>query len=146
MSTDFPTLIKKNPGMMFVISYFVIKIVNAIVIYFANMWFPENVVLGTVSLSPLWAILLTSGALSLFTVLMMPFLTQFELMQGRDLKPVEMMVVYFFINFFGLWVLTRFSEVFGMGVTSWLVVAILALFLDIIQGMVMMQIEMQRKK
>ncbi len=146
MAKDVKTITDRNPGMMFVLSFFLVSAVNAVVFYLANMWFPQQIVVGTYSLSFAWAILLSSGALSLFTILILPFLKEWEITQKRDMKPAEMMGVYLVINFVGLWLLTRFSEVFGIGVRSWLVVLTLAVVLDFLQGMVMMQVEQMRKK
>ena len=39
-----------NPGMMLVISYVTLLITNVIVLYLAQMWFPQYLVLGTMSL------------------------------------------------------------------------------------------------
>ena len=135
-----------STGMMFNISLFLVAVVNLVVFYLANMFFPENIVLGTISLTASWALILTSTALSLITVIMMPFLRMWEMNQKRDMKPAEMIGVYFVINFVGLWLLTRASDVFGLGVTSWIVVLLLAVVLDFAQGMVMMQVDQMRKK
>lgn len=133
-----------NPGMMFFISFVIVAILNYLVIWVANMWFPMNVVLGTVSLSAGWAAALFSGTLSLLTVLFLPFMTMWEQRMKRNFAPHEMMLVYLVFNFVSVWLITRKSEVFGVGVTSWLVVLGLALVLDILQGMVMMQVEKWR--
>ncbi|MDQ5951021.1 MAG: hypothetical protein QG639_298 [Patescibacteria group bacterium] len=133
-----------NPGMMFVISFFTVALINFLVIWLANLWFPTNVVVGNVSLTPAWAAMLFGSALSLLTVLFLPFVTVWEQRIKRDLKPQEMMLLYLVFNFVSVWLLTRKSEVFGVGVTSWLVVLVLAVVFDIFQGLVMMQIEKWR--
>jgi hypothetical protein len=135
-----------NPGMMFVISFVLVALVNFVVIWFANKWFPNNVVVGTAALTPFWATLLFAGALSLLTVLFIPFLTWWEMMRKRNFAPHEMMIVYLLFNFASVWFITRKAEVFGVGVTSWMVVLGLALVLDIFQGLVMMQVEKWRLK
>lgn len=137
---------KKDIGMMFTISFFVVTLVNAIVFYLAHMWFPANVVLGTMSLSQTWAVLLGAGTLSLFTLLIMPFLRVIEMKRRKILSPAEMLRAYFVINFIGLWLITRASDIFGIGVSSWTIVLGLALVLDFAQGMVMMKIDQMSKK
>jgi hypothetical protein len=77
-------------------------------------------------------------------MLTMPFFTEWEHRRGKVLSSAEWSVSYFFVNFIGLWIITRFAEVFGLGVTSWMVVAGLALALDIAQGIVMMKLEKWR--
>lgn len=139
------TIFKANPGLMFTLSFVLVAIVNMVVIHFVNMWFPGNVVLGTMSLTRTWALVLSSSVLSMLTVLVMPFLTQQELLQKRDFNPMEMIAIYLVLNFVFVWLLTRASEVFGLGVSSWLVVLALAAVMDFAQGMVMMQVEKLRK-
>lgn len=128
---------KKNPGMMFVMTFFIVGVINALIIYLANMFFPSQVVLGTYSLSFFWAILLPAFTLSLVTVLALPFITQIEMMREKEFSPIEYIVVYMGINFTTLWLLTRSSQVFGLGVSSWIVVLLLAAVLNFLQGGVM---------
>ncbi len=145
MAKEMNVSTKENPGMMFVISFAVVALINFIVFYLGNMFFPQNIVLGTMNIPSGWAILLSGIFLSMFTVLMMPFLTEWENRRGSDMSPMELMAVYLLINTVGLWLLTRKSEFFGLGVSSWFVVVILAIILDLVQGMVMMQIDTTRK-
>ena len=133
-----------NPGMMFDISFVIVAILNAIVIALAGAWFPNSIVMGTVDMTSTWAIILFGSVLSLATVLFLPFMTVIEKNLKRELKPMEMMIIYFVFNFISIWLITRKSEIFGVGVTSWMVVLWLALVLDIVQGVVMMQVEKWR--
>ena len=136
----------KNPSMMFVISFVVVAIVSAIMIAVANMLFPQQLVLGTYSVPATWAIVLCGSAVSLLTLLAMPFIREWEMRRGKDASPAEMFAVYFAVNLVAVWLLTRKSEIFGMGVSSWVVVVGLAVVLDIVQGIVMMQVDKMRKK
>jgi hypothetical protein len=114
--------------MMLVISFFTLFGVNAVLLYLANMFFPQYIVLGTQS----------------FLVLLLPFATILERKLGRELKPQEWIAGYFIANLVGLWTLARFSDQFGMGLSAWYVAAGLAVVLDLVQGMVMMQFEKMR--
>lgn len=134
----------QNPGMILVISYAVIYLVNVLVLSFANMYYPEQVVLGTMSMDRTWAILHSMGTLSLLLVFAIPFIHEIEKMKGRELTSLEWMVKYYALNFVGLWIITRFSDQFGLGVTSWMVIAVLAAVLDFFQGMAMMGLEKLR--
>jgi len=142
---EFSQLLKRNPGMNMVVSFKLVALVNIIVIWLANMLVPSNVVLGTMSLTPLWALVLSASVLSWFTVVLIPVIHEWEFRQKRDLTPVQWMAAYLVINFVGLWLLTRVSDIFGLGVSSWLIVLVLAAVLDFAQGMVMMQVERIRQ-
>jgi len=127
-----------NPSMKFVMTFFVMAAVNAVVIFLANMFFPSQVVLGTMSISHTWAVVLSAGTLAWFTMLFFPLVKSWELSKKRNLTPTEMMAAYLVINFVGLWSVTRVSELFGLGLSSWVVVLILAVVLDFLQGMAVM--------
>jgi hypothetical protein len=139
------SILARNPGLIYSISFLLIAAVNAVVIYVANMWFPEQVVLSTMSISHGWAVALSAGMISLLTVLVMPLFREIEEMKGRDLTPAEMIAGYLVINFLAVWLVTRVSEIFGLGVSSWMVVLALAAVLDLAQGIVMMGFESVRK-
>lgn len=136
----------QNPGILFVMMFVIIMAVNAVIIHLANGMYPTQVVLGTISLSYFWALMLSSGVLSLLTTFAFPFISDFARQMRHMLSPIEMIVVYFVVNFVGLWFVTRVSQVFGLGVSSWMVVLVLAAVLDFVQGMAMMLLEKVRTK
>lgn len=114
--------------------YLVTFTVNALVLYVANMLFPKNVVLGNMSLSMPWAIILSSGALAILGILAVPVIEYAQEKMG----PFEMMHwigAYLVINFASIWVITRFAEQFGFGISAWWVGLILAGVTDFLQGM-----------
>jgi len=96
------------------------------------------------SLSLWWALIISSSVISLATVFSMPFINHVETTRQKLWSPAELMGMYFVINFFIIWLLGRVSEVFGLGVSSWLVVLVLAIILDFLQGTVMMMVEKMR--
>lgn len=145
MATSFKSLKERNPGMIFVLSFVVTAIASSLVIYLANMFFPMQVVLGTLTISPLWAVLLVSAKLAIIVTLAWPFLIEWELRSGKELTPFQMLGSYFIINFIAVWVTTRFAEIFGMGVSSWIVIVVLAAVLDIVQGIGMMMLDNMTK-
>ena len=51
------------------------------------------------------------------------------------------MLLYFIVNALGLWFITRFAEQFGIGASSWKVIVVVALLLDMAQGMAMMALQ-----
>lgn len=133
-----------NPGMMLVISYALTLVVSVLVLRLASLWFPQHIVLGTISLTAGWALWLSMGALALITTLAIPFFTEWEHRRKKILTPQDWTVGYAVVNFAALWLITRFSNVFGLGVTSWMIVAALALALDFAQGLAMMKLEKWR--
>lgn len=141
MSTDMTSLRTSNPQMVVFLTYLTLLGVNAAVIYLAHLLFPTMVVLGTVSLTVGWAVALAASKLALINTFALPWLTQWELSRKKELSPAEMIGVYLVINFLGLWAISRFADVFGLGLSSWLVVLVLAAVLDVIQGAAMMTLE-----
>lgn len=136
-----------HPNMMMVITFFATFIVSALVVYGAHLVFPTHVVLGTQSMSPHWALIHSIGTLSLLLTLVMPFMTEYEKLKGKILTPIDWMTAYLLFNVLGLWLITRYSDQFGLGVTSWVVIICLAVVLDFLQGMVMMMVgELTKKK
>ncbi len=127
--------------MTLVITYGVLLAVNAVVLYLANMFYPKQVVLGTHSLSLVWAILLSMGTLALINTFAIPFAHMIENRRGRMLSSKEWMIKYFFLDFFGLWVISHFSQQFGLGISMWYVSAVLAIVLDVVQGIAMMALQ-----
>lgn len=134
------TLIQ-NPGMMLVLTYFILFTVNSLVVYLASVFLPGNVVLGTQHITTGWALIHSMGTLALVNTFAIPFIREYENRRGRMLSNLEWMVDYFLINLVGVWVLARFAEQLGFGIRSWVVALFLAIVLDLAQGMVMMQVE-----
>ena len=126
--------------MMLVITYGALFAVNALVVYAANMFFPQYVVLGTATISLALAIVLSMGTLALIDTLAIPFIHEIEKLKKRMLTPMEWMIKYLILNFLGLAVITRFSYQFGLGVSSWYMIAALAIVLDLVQGIAMMEL------
>jgi hypothetical protein len=133
-----------NPGMIMFFSYIILAIANAIVLYFAQRWFPQDIVLGTAHLTEMWAIKLSMGKLALINVFAIPFFREWEERRGKMLGQKERLVGYFLVNFVGLWLISRWANIFGLGVTSWTVVAGLALAMNVVQGAGMIWLEKWR--
>lgn len=134
----------KNPGLMLVFTYVVLFIVNSIVVYLANRWYPQAVVLGTASITAGWALIHSMGTLALIATFAIPFMRWYEDMKGKMLTSKQWMIKYFILNFVGVWLIARFADNLGLGVSSWRVVAVLALVLDFAQGFAMMRLEEYR--
>lgn len=131
-----------DPGLVLAATYAVLLAVNSLTVAIANALFPANVVLGTNSIS--WAMSL-AHSMTYLTVLgtfAIPLVRQYERSRGgRMFTPPEWMALYFVLNFAGIWLVSRFADQIGLGVSSWFVVLVLAAVLDALQGMAMMQLE-----
>lgn len=125
-------------GMTLVVSTFILFFVNAVVLFIAHMIAPHAYVLGTHSLDMWWAIKLSMGELALLGGLVMPFVGMVEKNRQRIFSPIEWSTLYLIVDVIGLWVISRFSEQYGLGVSSWMAILPLAVALDVVQGVVMM--------
>src|SRR3989344_5523351 len=104
----------ETTALQMVKNYLFLLPANALVIYLANLMFPNNVVLGNMSLSLWWAICLSAGKLTLIAVLATPLIEAAAKMQKRVLSTMDWMLAFL------------------------VVVLIMAVVLDIVQGVVMM--------
>ncbi|OGJ37693.1 MAG: hypothetical protein A2383_02230 [Candidatus Pacebacteria bacterium RIFOXYB1_FULL_39_46] len=130
-----------NPEMRMVISYLSLFLTNVIVLWLAVRWFPQYIVLGTIGLTVTWALCLSMGKLALIDAFALPFFHEWEKQRGKKMSNVNWLVGYFLINFAGIWIITRFAEVFGLGITSWMVAGWLALVLSLVQGLMMTRLK-----
>lgn len=144
MPKQVQTKLRENSGIWYNLMLVAMVVVNMVVLYGANMWFPEHVVVGTQSLTVAWGLFLSSSALAVLGMLFMPVATYWESMMGRNLKPMEMMGLYFVENVVGLWLVTRVSDIFGLGVSSWMVILALAVVMDLLQGVAGVMLEKVR--
>ena len=136
---------KSNPNGHMSIMFFLVWIVNMLVILLANALFPNNIVLGTMSLTPTVALVLSSGVLAWAITLAMPIFTEIEIRKQMVLTPQHWLIGYLLLNFIFLWVVARFADALGLGISSWFVVLILAAVLDFVQGMTIMAYGQARK-
>lgn len=115
-------------------------VLNSLVIWLANRLFPSQVVLGTAHFTLGWAVFHSMIMLSLIGTLVVPLFEWKQAMMGRSLTNKDWMVGYLAVNFIGIWVISRFSEQFGLGISAWWVGLLLAAAFDFVQGMGMMPV------
>ncbi|MBI4099874.1 hypothetical protein HY440_02600 [Candidatus Microgenomates bacterium] len=135
-----------NPGLMLFATFVGLFVTNSVIIYLANSFFPGFVVLGTLAFTPVWAVFHSMLVLTLIDTFTIPFVHLYEKSRGKMFSSTEWMVAYFFVNLAGIWGVARFSEQFGLGIKSWLVAVALAIVLDFVQGVVMMQLQKLQPK
>ena len=93
---------------------------NGILIYLANQIFPSKFVLGSLKLTFVAAILISSFALTLFLELV-----SMVLVKKRKIKldNKNRFTIFWIANFIGLWLIARFAPFTGFGVVkfTWLI-------------------------
>lgn len=130
--------VQAQHGLMMFYSFIALFTTNVLVLMVANALFPSQIVLGTYSISYGWALYHSMLELTLINVFVMPFVTFYEWKKGVIFTPIQWMTTYFVVNTIALWSISRFAENLGFGVSSTLVVVLLAAAFDWVQGIVMM--------
>lgn len=130
--------VQATHGLMMFYTFLTLMVVNVLVVMLANALFPAQVVLGTFSITAPWALYHSMLLLTVISVFVMPFVTLYEWKKSVVFTPMQWMSTYFVVNTLALWVITRFADNLGLGVSSWVVVVLLAAALDWVQGMAMM--------
>ncbi|MEN8252886.1 MAG: hypothetical protein ABFQ62_00700 [Patescibacteria group bacterium] len=136
MKTSFKQLLT-----MFV-SFF---LVQSAIVYLASMLFADQVVLGTHLYSPLQGLLQSMFVLTLIMVGAMPVI---ELVLKRykiKFQDKHWLLLYFVINTVAIWVVARFAEQLGFGISSWLVAVILGLIFGVDQALIVKKISSKLK-
>lgn len=105
-------------------------VINALLLYFANMLYPMYFVLGNAYFGVLSAALVASLVWTLLVWNAMPLSKWLKIKEKEALK---MAAFYLVVNFIALWVIARFSLMFGFGVASFKWVGALAFMANILQ-------------
>lgn len=125
-------------GINLLFTFFILMVVNVVVLMLANLLAPDHVVLGTYSITPWWATYHSMFKLTVVATLFMPLVTYFEWKYKTTFSPKQWLMTYFVVNLVMIWEITRFAENIGFGVSSFLVVVILAAVFNLAQGSAMM--------
>ncbi|MGD9129139.1 MAG: hypothetical protein PVJ09_01460 [Candidatus Woesebacteria bacterium] len=112
-------------------------LVHSVIIYVASMWFKEAVILGTHVFSPIAALVNSMITFTLIVVAATPVIEFISEQLKIKLTCLHWSVLHFFINAGALWLVARFAEQLGMGISSWKVVVVLALVFDLAQALLM---------
>jgi uncharacterized membrane protein YvlD (DUF360 family) len=125
-------------GLNMIYTFITMMVVNTLMLAIANSLAPNQVVLGTYSISYWWAIYHSMFKLSVIATLFMPLITYYEWKNKTTFTPKQWMMTYFVVNVVALWSITRYAENLGFGVSSWVVVVVLAFVFNFVQGMAML--------
>lgn len=131
MEAELPTTSSRQMAMIF----FVQLIVNSLVVWIANMIFPNLIVLGNANSNLWWSIFHSMIMLSLVGTLFIPAFEFWQAKRQSTLTTKDWMIGYLVINFVTIWIISRFSEQFGLGIAAWWIGLILAVVLDTVQGL-----------
>lgn len=126
--------VQVQTGLTILYSFVVLLLANTLVLLLANLFFPTHVVLGTFSLSPIWSLYLATTQLTVVTTFMIPLVYYHEWKRSKQYSDKEWMLVYFLANVILVWILARFADKLGFGISSWFVALVLGFALDLVQG------------
>lgn len=132
------TSLINSTGLILPLSFFVLLAVNYLVLSLANILFPEQIVLGTASLTRTWSLLLSASTLTILNTFMIPVVHYHEQIRGSMYSNKEWLLSYFLINFVGLWLIARLADNLGLGLSTWWVALLLATALDWLQALGML--------
>lgn len=118
-----------------VMMYLSFFIANSLVILAGNTVAPQLVALGTDSITPMAALVQSMLVFSLLTVAFVPLIELISQYYALKLQDKHWIVLFFFINAIALWVTARFAVILGLGISSWMVVVVIALLMDVAQGL-----------
>jgi hypothetical protein len=111
------------------------SVVSVGVLYIANMLFPANVVLGNHLVTPMMGLLMSSIVISLLGVSATPLIEWARKAFNLTLNASHWMLLYLVINTLVVWLVARFAEILGLGISSWVVALALGFVLDVVQGL-----------
>ena len=126
-------LVNKYTNITLVINFFVLFAVNSLVLYFANLLFPTQIVLGNQSVTYDWSFIHNMATLAMLNIFLIPLIREYENKIGKMISTICWIKTYLVANFIGLWVLGRFANELGMGLNSWVVALFLAFALSVAQ-------------
>lgn len=106
----------------------------------ANLFFPKAVILGNHLLSPFTGAVYAMAMVALIAVGVMPVVEYFIKENKLKLTSTHWLLLYWVVNAAAIWLVGRFAEIVGMGISSWLVAVLMGLALDLVQGGLMMHV------
>lgn len=138
--------VQAQHGLMMILTFATLFIVNNLVLHIGNMLFPTHIVLGTASISHWWAMYHSMFKLTVINTFVMPLVTLYEWKNKVVFTPKQWMLTYLVVNFITLWEISRFADNLGLGFSSWIIVLVFAGVLDLVQGAAMMVLGEKSKK
>ena len=103
--------------------FFVFWVIDALLLYFANMLYPGYYVLGNARLTAFWAVIVSGFV---WTAVVWKAVILYNKLGIKDSEVLKAMLFWLVVNFATLWIVARFSALFGFGVVSYVWVFALA--------------------
>lgn len=114
--------------------------INFVLVYLANRFFPSNVVLGTYFHSVNMALIYSSVALTLLVAGILSGVNCLLEQLKSDFFQGRILVMLFLANSVSVWLVGRMAQYLGMGISSWFVAVVLGLVLALVQKMTLRQV------
>ena len=105
-------------------------IVDSLLLWLASMFYPTYYVLGNANLTNILAAVVAGLVWTAIVWKSMMFTTKLGIKKNDILKNTAF---YLVVNFVALWIVARFSALFGFGVTSYVWVFALAFISNLVQ-------------
>lgn len=115
-------------------TWFSFLVVTLVTYYLVNVLFPDYLVFGTDQISGVAALLQSAALLSLLVVGAIPIIEIIAGALNKRISDSNWMIIYLAINTVGIWIISRFAEVAGMGISSWIVALVTGFILTLAQG------------
>ena len=117
---------KDNQTILWLLTYFV----NAVILYFASLLFPNLVVFGTASITYWEALLVTALLITAALMLTAPIA---KTLKFSISDPKLMGLTYGVVNITAVWILARNANWTGFGVSSSWIALVLGVVLNLVQ-------------
>ena len=120
--------------------FFCFYVLNVIVVYFANSFFPESIVLGHHFYTPMHALLQSMAIMTLIITSMIPIVETLGNLAKVKLQMRDWLIIYALVDIFAIWFTARFAELLGFGISSWIIAVVLGIVIDLLQGALMLKV------
>ena len=118
---------KEKNNYYFLVSVF---IGNAIVLMISSILLPDLIVFGNAYLSSLPAVFIVSLLLT-FTLMLVPKVLKSIKMKVKSAICINL--IYCFVNILAIWILARFANFFGFGISSYIAAIFMGAVITTIQ-------------
>lgn len=110
--------------------FFIYWIVNSGFLYFAPYFFGSMMVVGNMRLTPFLASVISGFLLAVVDTVAKPALESLNIHLAEEW---QMVIAFEFINIIALWVLARYADLTGVGITNVISVGMIATAVTVIQ-------------
>lgn len=113
------------------ILFLIYWLINSMAMYLMGLVFPSDVVLGTFRLLPVEAAIFAGFWLTFFVWTMWDYVT----VRKVTLQPfIIRFIFFFFVNSFGIWLVSRYASYTGLGISSFWWALLLGGITDLLQN------------